>query len=58
MFMLNLVFFLFSFTKFAQHKIKFRDPPRAPGLILRRGPTGSRVGIASDGPGGGTPRCL
>lgn len=55
--MLNLVFFLFSFTKFAQHKIKFRDPPRAPGLI-RRGPTGSRVGIASDGPGGGTPRCL
>ena len=39
MFMLNLVFFLFSFTKFAQHKIKFRDP--GPPARARPDPSGT-----------------
>ena len=58
MFMLNLVFIFFfhyNNNNYKDAKHKFRGPGAR---MFRRGPTGSRVGIASDGPGGGTPRCL
>ena len=72
MFMLNLVFiFFFHYNNYKDAKHKFRGPgARNP---HRRGPTGTEWadaqegpvrdpghewGIASDGPGGGTPRCL
>ena len=56
--MLNLVFIFFfhyNNNNYKDAKHKFRGPGAR---MFRRGPTGSRVAIASDGPGGGTPRCL